>query len=64
MRKLIMFCGCILVLSACDEARLYEKNVDFKERYWLITEQPAFDFEIADASTPYNLFFTIRNESD
>ena len=64
MRKLIMFCGCILVLSACDEARLYEKNVDFKERYWLVTEQPTFDFEITDTSSPYSLFFTIRNESD
>lgn len=64
MRKLIMFCGCILALSACDEARLYEKNVDFKERHWLVTEQPTFDFEIADTATPYSLFFTIRNESD
>lgn len=64
MRKLLLLSACIVVFSACDETRLYEKNVDFKERYWLVTEQPTFDFEIADTSIPYNLFFTIRNESD
>lgn len=55
---------CLLALSACDEARLYEKNQDFENRYWLVSDQPAFDFQIEDTSVPYNLFFTIRNESD
>jgi len=63
MRKLIMFCACMLTLSACDESRLYEKNEDFKSRYWLASHQPTFEFNIHDTRV-YNLYFTIRNESD
>ncbi|MBX2967402.1 MAG: gliding motility lipoprotein GldH [Cyclobacteriaceae bacterium] len=64
MRTLIMLSVCLLIFSACDENRLYETNTDFKNRYWLAAEQPAFDFNIPDANTRYNLYFTIRNESD
>lgn len=63
MRNLIMCCVCMLGLSACDEARLYEKNEDFKNRHWLAADQPTFDFDIDDAG-PYNLYVIIRNESD
>jgi gliding motility-associated lipoprotein GldH len=54
----------MLVVAACDKNRLYEKNQDFKKRYWLVSDQPGFDFEIIDTTTPYTLYFTIRNESD
>ncbi|MBX2971033.1 MAG: gliding motility lipoprotein GldH [Cyclobacteriaceae bacterium] len=63
MRNLIMFYACMLALSACDETRLYEKNEDFKNRYWLAADQPTFEFDVDDKGT-YNLYFTIRNESD
>ncbi len=54
---------CVFTLYACDDNRFYEKNTDFKQRYWLATEKPSFEFEITDVNIPYSLFLTVRNES-
>ena len=51
-----------IFLSACDKKRIYEKNVDFEQRYWLVKEQPEFEFSVEDATIPYNLYGNIRNE--
>jgi gliding motility-associated lipoprotein GldH len=64
MRIAILLLVCAIISTACDENRLYEKNTDFKNRYWLAGEQPAFEFEIADVDKPYNLYFMVRNESN
>lgn len=50
-----------LIITACDDSRVYEKNYDFHERYWLITEKPSFDFTIQDTTQRLNLFCNIRN---
>jgi gliding motility-associated lipoprotein GldH len=63
MRVLSILLACVILLASCDESRLYEKNVDFKKRYWLAQEYPTFDFVIDDIDSKYNLYFTIRNES-
>lgn len=54
----------LFVCSACDRARLYEKNTDFKQRHWVVSDKPSFDFEIQDTEPKYNLYMTLRNESD
>lgn len=53
----------MLILTACDSSRIYEKNHDFTQRWWIATEQPEFDFEITDYTQPCNLYFNVRNES-
>lgn len=50
-----------LLVASCDRERLYEKNHDFDDRAWLVSDQPAFDFEIADTVKTYNLYCNIRN---
>ncbi len=63
MRAAIFPVACALMITACDPHKIYERNVDFKNRYWLANDQPAFDFEIPNAEEKYNLYFTVRNES-
>jgi gliding motility-associated lipoprotein GldH len=53
----------ILLFTACDSSRIYEKNHDFVKRWWIATEQPQFNFEIPDNTRPYNLYCNVRNES-
>lgn len=48
-------------LSACDENRVYEKNRDFRERSWLVSDTAVFEFRIADTVRNYNLYCNIRN---
>lgn len=64
MRILLIISLLILACSACDNTRLYEKNTDFNKRYWVVTDTPSFDFEIQDTASKYNLYMTLRNESD
>lgn len=51
-------------LLSCDSSRIYDQNFDFEGRQWLVTEEPAFEFEVADTSTGYDLYTSVRNESD
>ncbi|MBX2964240.1 MAG: gliding motility lipoprotein GldH [Cyclobacteriaceae bacterium] len=64
MRILFLFLLLVIVCQACDHQRLYEKNNDFRNRSWVVSEKPAFDFDIEDTESTYNLFITIRNEAD
>ena len=51
----------VVSLAGCgDDTRVYEKNHDFEDRYWLITEKPSFDF-VANDTTQYTLYCNIRN---
>lgn len=63
MRAVLFFLAIVLI-SGCDRNRLYEKNHDFESRAWLSTDQPAFDFEVADTAGAYNLYCNIRNSVD
>ncbi|MTI22034.1 gliding motility lipoprotein GldH [Fulvivirga sp. RKSG066] len=50
-----------VAFSACDDNRLYEKNVDFNERVWVADSAATFTFNIEDSDQPYNLYLNIRN---
>jgi gliding motility-associated lipoprotein GldH len=58
----------IFVLAAslwsCDSSRIYDQNYDFDGRQWLASEEPVFEFEVVDTSVGYDLYTSIRNESD
>ncbi|HEY8512012.1 MAG TPA: gliding motility lipoprotein GldH [Cyclobacteriaceae bacterium] len=66
MRKKIDVLLFILVCSlwSCDSTRIYDQNHDFEDRHWLSSEEPVFEFEVTDTSTGYDLFTSVRNESD
>ncbi len=53
-----------LFLCGCDSRRIFEDNVEFRERNWKITEPVQFEFQIDDASKKYNLLMNIRNSLD
>jgi gliding motility-associated lipoprotein GldH len=61
MRILFLALVCAVLFVACDENRVYEKNVDFDERFWSVQESPEYEFEIIDNSINYNLYCDIRN---
>ena len=62
MRSLGVMLLLAFLVIACDDKRIYEKNQDFDNRQWLITEKPSFEFAIEDTSSKYNLYFNVRNE--
>ncbi|HCM77697.1 MAG TPA: gliding motility lipoprotein GldH [Cytophagales bacterium] len=51
----------LLSLFSCDQSRVYEQQVDFPDKAWLVSNQPRFEFEIKDHTRNYNLYYTVRN---
>lgn len=63
MRRSFIFVSLVLFFS-CDSNRVFEDNVDFADRTWKISEPALLEFQIADVSKSYNLYFDIRNSID
>lgn len=61
MRSFILSMFCAVLLTACDETRVYEKNYDFKDRVWMQGTKPEFEVNIEDTTKRYNLYFNFRN---
>ena len=53
-----------ILLYGCDSRRIFEDNVEFRERNWKITEPVQFDFQIDNPSKKYNLLVNVRNSLD
>ncbi len=51
------------LLACCDNSRVYEKNHDLANRYWLVQETPTFDFIVVD-NQPFTLYCNLRNSVD
>ena len=62
MRSALVLISFFTLLISCDSTRLYEVNHDFDERYWLVEEEPGFQFTITDIDTKYDLYLNVRNE--
>lgn len=62
----IRFVICLLasLAAGCDESRVYEKNLDFKDRAWMSGHKPEFEFEIGDTTASYNIYCNVRNTLD
>ena len=61
MRVLLALCVAAMVLSACDDTRVYEQISDFENRQWISTDKPQFEFIIKDINQRYNVYSDIRN---
>jgi gliding motility-associated lipoprotein GldH len=57
---LIVYC----LLFSCDSNRVYEDNVEFKDRTWKISEPAQLEFDILDTTKRYNLYMDVRNSLD
>ena len=62
MRYLI-FLSLILVLSSCDQSRVYEKNIKIPEGIWDRQNIIQFEIQIEDTITSHNLYVNVRNAS-
>ena len=61
MRITFLSCLICILLSACDNSRVYEQNADFNKRYWTVNEKPEFEFTIDKPADRYTLYGNIRN---
>jgi gliding motility-associated lipoprotein GldH len=50
-----------LFFAGCDDSRVYEMNHDFEQRAWLVSEKPAFEFEITNPADRYTLYCNVRH---
>ncbi|KXK29823.1 MAG: gliding motility-associated lipoprotein GldH [Bacteroidetes bacterium OLB12] len=64
MRLLILFAAVTILISGCDNSRLFENYVEFKDRNWKIQEPVQFEFEITNTQQQYNLYYEVRNSLD
>lgn len=53
-----------LLLAACDRERIYETNIEFRDRTWKVQDTVVFDFRIQDLSPLYKLSCDLRNTID
>ncbi|MBL7859046.1 MAG: gliding motility lipoprotein GldH [Cyclobacteriaceae bacterium] len=51
----------LVLLSSCDDRRVFEKYADFDDQHWRVSEQPEFDFEITDTLEHYSIYCNLRN---
>jgi gliding motility-associated lipoprotein GldH len=54
----------LFLLASCDSNRVYEDNVEFKDRTWKISEPAQLEFDISDTTKRYNLYMDVRNSLD
>ena len=62
MKSLLFFLFCAVLLTACDNSRVFEKNEDFKDQSWLVSVKPEFEFSIPDTLQRYNVYCNVRND--
>lgn len=61
MKVFGLFLILIFLFASCDETRLYESNIDFESRQWLVQDKPVFTFVIPDTTLRYTLYCNVRN---
>lgn len=62
-KALLFFVVAAMVLS-CDSNRVFENNLEFKDRTWKVIEEPRFEFIIPSSGDSYNLYYNVRNSLD
>jgi gliding motility-associated lipoprotein GldH len=60
-RSIPWFIFFLFVVFACNNTRIYEKNVKFPNRVWNKDSSALFNFEITDINTNYKFYFNLRN---
>jgi len=54
----------LLFLTACGGSKVYESYTELNGNTWPEDAIERYQFEVTDTSTPYNLYFTIKNGLD
>lgn len=49
------------LITGCDKARVYEKNIDLANNKWPLDSIQVYNFEIGNTLDKYNIFINIRN---
>jgi len=57
----ILISALIFGLSSCDPNRVFEKNIDFFDPYWIKDQGVEFKFVIQDTSVEHDLIFNVRS---
>jgi gliding motility-associated lipoprotein GldH len=53
----------LLLATSCDSNRVFEDNTDIPDYNWDVKNKVAFDVDIPDTSSLYNLYVNVRNAS-
>ncbi len=51
----------LLVLTRCDDNRVYEDNTDFDQTVWAADSLLNFRFQIDEPEQAYNIYWNVRN---
>jgi gliding motility-associated lipoprotein GldH len=51
----------IISLLSCDSDAVFKDHTEIEEGLWYVKNEPAFTFEITDASKTYNIYYLVRN---
>lgn len=51
----------IIIFSACNEERFYEKNLPIENELWNKNEPKAFEVEVKDTLAQYDFYINLRN---
>lgn len=65
MRKIFisLLSALCLFFAACDPNRVFEDNIDLPDFAWDIKNKPAFEVQIDDTVSFYNLYVNVRHAS-
>jgi gliding motility-associated lipoprotein GldH len=64
MTKPVRFLPFVLLLGlmACNDPNvLFKDNADIEGAAWYVKNTPTFRFQVTDASQPYDIYYTLRN---
>src|SRR5687768_9258439 len=50
-----------VLLSSCNNNRIFEENKDFENNAWPISAIQKFKFEVKDPSKKHAIYFNVRN---
>jgi gliding motility-associated lipoprotein GldH len=56
-----LFLSLLLILTACDPGRIYEKNLPVDAGGWLYSDYLDFEVNIPDTVSAYNIYLNVRH---
>ncbi len=61
LKKTVLFCMAIFLLSSCNNNLVYSKYQKFNENEWYAKDKAVFDIEITDTVTLNNISLMVRH---
>lgn len=63
MTKHFLFLLGLFTLVGCENNRYFEANKSYEKGVWEYSDPASFDFDVSDTEQPFDLMFTLRNET-